>query len=275
MSNVFNMEPEKKITIESGVELTYYELGENNEEVLIVGQWYYNTFMDWLRALAKDFHVYAIVLRGDGPVDQFAEDGLPYWEKQWGEDIYRFSKAIGVSKFIYGGKCHGSFPSWYLAKEHKDSLKAIIASSWVPNRAPVLAQKAAVWGKAITEDRRGAISTSTRFEENVDLKLLEMETIDANAMIAMKHMQPLSGLAGTEEIYDYLSSIEIPVMVTAGYDDPLMDIPTLVEICNHIKKCKVVLYPGERHFYEMDIPERLASEWGAFAKQVSNGEFSK
>lgn len=269
----FQMEPEKKIMIEGGVEITYYELGAENEEVLIVGQWYYYTFMDWLRALAKDLHVYAIVLRGDGPVDQIAPDGNPYWEKQWGEDIVRFAKAIGLEKFIYGGKCHGSFPGWYLVKEHKDMLKAFIASSWVPNRAPIMGQKAIAWRDSIIADRAATIATSTRFEENVQLKLEEMDTIDASKMLTAPNSQPLNQCKDIEEIYEYLSALELPIMVTAGYDDPLMDIPTLVEVCNHIPKAKVVLYPGERHFYEMDIPERLASEWTGFIHQVLNGEF--
>ena len=271
----FNMEPEKKIVVEGGAELTYYELGTENEEPLIVGQWYYNTMMPFLRCLAKDFHVYALILRGDGPVDQYTESGEPYWEKQWVEDIYRFAQALNVGKFFYAGKCHGSFPGWRLVKDHGDILKGFIASSWVPNKAPILGQKAIAWRDNIIADRAGTIATSIRFEENVRLKVEEMDTIDASKMLGLTTSQPLNQLKSPDEITEFLSGLTLPIMVTAGYDDPLMDIPTLVSICQNLPKAKVVLYPFERHFYEMDVPEKLASEWADFAKQVLNDLYVK
>ena len=56
----------ESIMLENGVELTYCELGEQNEEVLITGAFYFHTVMPVVELLAERYHVYGVVMRFDG-----------------------------------------------------------------------------------------------------------------------------------------------------------------------------------------------------------------
>lgn len=74
------------------------------------------------KGLAQRYHVYAVVMRFSGPAEHKNEDGSLHWGKQWGQDIYDFAKQLGVKRFHYMGKCHGTIPGWWLAKNHPEVL---------------------------------------------------------------------------------------------------------------------------------------------------------
>ena len=106
--------PAKSIILPNGAEITYAERGEQHEVVAICGAFYHNTFMPVVEGLAQRYHVYAVVMRFDGVTDQKNPDGTTHWGNQWGKDIYDFAQALGIQKFHYIGKCHGTIPGWYL-----------------------------------------------------------------------------------------------------------------------------------------------------------------
>ena len=83
----------KSIVLDNGVELTYCELGEQNEEVLVTGAFYFHTVMPVVELLAERYHVYGVVMRFDGDTDELDPDGSTNWTRQWGADVYRFAKA--------------------------------------------------------------------------------------------------------------------------------------------------------------------------------------
>jgi len=46
--------------------------------------------MPVVEELAKRFHVYALIMRFDGPTDEINADGTTNWARQWGKDLYDF-----------------------------------------------------------------------------------------------------------------------------------------------------------------------------------------
>lgn len=112
----------KSLVLDNGAEITYCELGTQNEEVLVSGAFFFHTFMPVMEILAQRYHVFGIVMRFDGPADIFDTDGGVHWTRQWGKNVYDFVVKMGIKKFHYFGKCHGTVPGWYLFKNHPEML---------------------------------------------------------------------------------------------------------------------------------------------------------
>ena len=106
----------KSIVLDNGVELTYCELGEEHEEVVLSAAFYHHTWYPVLEGLAERYHVYGIVMRIDGEKEhpdqftQYLDNGEVDWPNQWGEDVYNFSQKLGLTRFHYVGKCHSTQP---------------------------------------------------------------------------------------------------------------------------------------------------------------------
>ena len=86
----------KSLVLDNGVELTYCERGEEHEEVMVVGAFYFHTFMPVAELMARRYHVYGVVMRFDGPADELEPDGTTHWGCQWGKDIYDFAVKMGI-----------------------------------------------------------------------------------------------------------------------------------------------------------------------------------
>ena len=115
----------KSLILDNGIEVTYCERGEQNSEIVLCGGFFFYTFMPMIEKLAEKFHVYGIVMRFDGKADELNSDGSTNWSRQWGSDVYNFAKKLNLPKFHYLGKCHGSVPGWYIAKNHPECLKSL------------------------------------------------------------------------------------------------------------------------------------------------------
>jgi len=93
----------KGLILDNGIELTYCERGEQNQEVMICGAFYFHTLMPTVELLAERYHVYGIVMRFDGKTTELEPDGTTHWGKQWGKDVYDFACKMGIKQFHYFG----------------------------------------------------------------------------------------------------------------------------------------------------------------------------
>lgn len=89
--------------------------------------------MPVVEELAKRFHVYALIMRFNGPTDELNADGTTNWARQWGKDLYDFCVKKGLKKFIHFGKCHGTIPGWFLVKEHPEMLDCFASFYLLPH----------------------------------------------------------------------------------------------------------------------------------------------
>jgi pimeloyl-ACP methyl ester carboxylesterase len=270
------MVTELKMVLGNGVELAYEEHGRGNKETIIMGQFYYGTFQRWLDCLAEQFHVYAMKMRFDGKATHIAEDGKINWAEQWGDDVYEFSRALGLSKFIYLGKCHGSIPGWYLVDKHPEVLKAFVIGSLLPaNRIPKPPNPVMImWGQALANGTpdvlRAGLKQLLRRPETIEPKLQEILSADGKKIAGtMGYGNPLTHLKTNEQLADWYSKIKLPVLLIYGTEDPGLDDEMLMLATKTVPGMKLVMFQGERHFYEMDIPEKLADEIKLFIAQVN------
>lgn len=253
----------KSIVLPNGVELTYCERGEQNKEVILSGAFYFHTFMPVLECLAEKYHVYGIVMRFDGNTDQLNADGSVNWARQWGSDVLGFADQMGIKKFHYVGKCHGTVPGWYIVKNRPEALETFASFFLAPH---VKKQNSHRWfdllqGNDATEMMRAAMKKP----EGVKAKMAEMAAIGNN----VSNPAVPEYAASSERIWDSkeeceaaLKNLTVPVGYLFGTEDPLFDdyFDSNMFAIRNTKGARTVILGGERHLMELDCPDRVAAE---------------
>ena len=229
--------------------------------------------MPVVEGLAKRYHVYAIVMRFDGKTDCLNDDGTTHWAKQWGKDIYDFSQEMGIERFHYIGKCHGTIPGWWLFKEHPEVLIDFSAFFLGPHTLPSNSNK---WTELLT---------SGNMKEMMAVAMKNVESGLKKKMEEMKCIGPNAGGEATmkyggypEMIWDNdiktmeedLRNATVPIGYLFGSDDPLfrdhydsnMRLPFIT------KNCHFTILNGEKHLMELDCPERIVDEAFFFIDQA-------
>ena len=262
----------KSLVLDNGVELTYCERGEQNKEVLLTGAFYFHTVMPVVEYLAERYHVYGIVMRFNGPTDQLNADGSTHWGKQWGKDIYDFSQKMGIDKFHYFGKCHGTIPGWWLFKNHPETLIDFCSFFMAPH---LKGQSANTWFELMKgNDTSMMMAAAMRnVETGLPKKMEEMKSIGNSASSPAVPQYA----AAPEKLWDSLEECEhdllnatVPVGYVFGAEDPLMNdyYDSNMYIWKVTKGCHFTILNGEKHLMELDTPRRVADETLAFIDQA-------
>lgn len=264
----------KSVVLKNGIEITYCEFGEENKEIMVMGEFYFHSFIPMMEELAKRYHVYGVVMssRDASQCTEFADDGEINWPYQWGKDIYDFAQEMNLGKFIYVGKCHGSVPGWYLMEQHPEVLNAFIPISLPPmdrNPKPLSPERLESL-RLQREDPRTWVAGMVRKPENIEVKLKEMRTINVGGVMAAKHRMPLEAFKTNDDLFTFFENIQVPMMYMSGTDDEGFKngYEMISKMAILIPGIKVVLYYGERHFIEMDIPKKLADDIFLFLDQI-------
>lgn len=258
----------KSITLSSGLEITYCEFGEENSEIVVAGAFYFHTFTPVLEELAKKYHVYGVVMRITGEGTEFNADGSINWGRQWGKEIYEFVQAMNIKKFHYVGKCHGANPGWYFIKEHPEMLDTFTSFYMAPHLCP---RNSMQWIEVPKElGPMGLLQRSIRKQENVPLKLAEVQTLSVNGGPEAGEASGAGSYGDApelmwnslEECEQTLVNIKTPVLFVFGTDDILFHdyYDSNLKAIQTVPNAKTVILQGERHLMEMDCPDRMASE---------------
>lgn len=260
----------KSITLDSGLELTYCEFGEEHEEIVLSGAFYFHTFTPVLEELAKRYHVYGVVMRMSGPATEFDKDGSINWTRQWGEDLYQFCKAMNIKKFHYVGKCHGTNPGWFMIKEHPEMLETFSSFYLAPH---LCKRNSDMWHEIPKKEGQMAfVRLSMRKQERIPVKLAEVKTLGPEftspeaaknkANIEIHAESPQLVWDSPEECEEGLKNVHTPVMFVFGTDDILFHdyFDSNIKAMEIVPGARTVLLQGERHLMEMDCPDRMASE---------------
>lgn len=263
----------KGLTLDSGVELTYCERGEGNDEIIVCGEFAFHTFMPMIELLAERYHVYGVVMRFDGKATEVNDDGSTNWSRQWGSDVYNFARALNLPKFHYVGKCHGSIPGWYIAKNHPECLKSFASFFLAPHTKAPNSNK---WFDLLkTHGPMEMLKSAMRKPETgLQAKVAEMSAfgkIDASIIPKYAANFAQNIWASTEECIDTLANMEVPVEYLFGTDDLFFQdhLDSNVFAMLNTKGSRSVILSGERHFMEIDCPERIASEVFTFIDEAA------
>ena len=250
----------KKITLDNGVTIPYCEFGEENEKVIVTGAIYFITFNEFLKELAKKYHVYGFIMRLDGDGEEKNPDGSINWTRQWGKDIYDATQKLGIDKFNYVGKCHGVMPGWYMVKEHPEVLTSMSSISASLHACP---QDSDEWTeRQKTDGPKFALATMKK-KENFPKKVAEAQTVGNTGFQGAQAVSDMAKYGShAEEVFygDYeavkafLPTIKTPVLHLFASEDLLYyDFKTSNEYAMyHVPGGRFVMLQGERHLMEMD-----------------------
>lgn len=269
----------KKVTLDSGTVLPYCEFGEENEEVIVTGAVYFITFNEYLKALAKKYHVYGFIMRigEDGTETEKNPDGSVNWTRQWGKEVYEATQKLGLSQFHFVGKCHGVMPGWYMAAEHPEVLSSIVSISSSLHCAP---RDDSQWSKRQKEDGPKFALAMMNKKANLVKKAAEAKTVGntgfqgEGALAAMAKYGEESEqvfYGDYEKCKELLGKIKFPICYIFAQNDLLYyDWKTAHEYAMYHSagKYKFVMLGGEVHLMEMDMPVKLASETLYFLEQT-------
>ena len=254
----------KSLGLDSGIELTYCERGEKNSEVIISGAFYFHTLMPVIDKLAEKYHVYGVVMRFDGKSDDLNADGTTNWTRQWGSDIYNFAKKLGIEKFHYFGKCHGTVPGWYLVKNHPDMLKTFASFFLAPHTKPANGNS---WFDLMNGNDTAAMMRAAlrKPEEGIKAKMAEMNSL-GNIDLGNVPLYAVDFAkfiwATPEDCVETLKNAATPICYLFGTEDPLFadHYDSNIFAIMNTKNARTVILGGERHLMEIDCPERIANE---------------
>lgn len=209
------MESIKQIKI-GPVTLAYVQEGEGKPVVLVHGNGEdHRLFRTEIPQLVEaGYRVYAPDSRGHGQ----SSPVQAYHYAEMAEDVYQFIRALGLEKPAYYGHSDGGIIGLLLALNHPDALgiMAISGTNLMPEGIDA----------SFLEETR-------RWHEKEPNPLLEL-------MLTEPHIEPES-----------LSTIEIPVLVTAGENDLILREET-ERIAAHLPQGEMRIVPGADHGSYLD-----------------------
>lgn len=256
----------KSIVLDDGTELTYCELGAEHDEVVISGAFYFHTFMPVLEGLAKRYHVYGVVMRGTGDTTERMDDGTVNWDRQWGKDVYDFACKMGIGRFHYVGKCHGTNPGWYLVKEHPEMLIDFCSFYMAPHLLP---RNSNQWMDTVRSEGTSALmAKAMRHQERIPLKVAEIQALGPEGAKSLPP-ETQTQADSPEKIWDSLddcrktlANCPVPVLYLFGTEDIVFQdhFDATIEAMKVTKGARTVFLQGERHLLEMDCPQRMVDE---------------
>ena len=262
----------KSLMLDNAIEVTYCERGEQNSEVLITGAFYFHTVMPVVEGLAKRYHVYGIVMRISGDSDYKNPDGSIHWGNTWGNEIYEFARKMGIQRFHYWGKCHGTAPGWWLVKNHPEMLIDFGSFYMAPHLKP---QNSNVWFN--TQHHKGPwalMSVAMRKKSGVFKKMLELASLGSARKDmdggALKYAFPETLWDNLEECEKDMRKVNVPVYFMFGSEDVLFHdhYDSNMYAKEIVPGCKFKVLEGERHLMELDNPKRVVSEELEFIDEV-------
>lgn len=262
----------KGLILDNGIELTYCERGEQNQEVMLCGAFYFHTLMPVVEYLAERYHVYGIVMRFDGKTTELEADGTTHWGRQWGKDMYDFACKMGIKQFHYFGKCHGTIPGWWLFKNHPEMLIDFCSFFMAPH---LKGQNANTWFELMdgTDTSKMMHAALRKPEEGLPKKMAEMTAIGnntSNPAVPKYAAAPERLWDSVEECEEALKNATVPVGYVFGSEDPLMTdyFESNMYIWKVTRGCHFTILNGEKHLMELDTPRRVADEVLSFIDQA-------
>ncbi|MBQ9066906.1 MAG: hypothetical protein IJ133_05215 [Clostridia bacterium] len=268
----------KKVTLDNGTIIPYCEFGEENEEVIVTGAVYFITVNEFLKELAKKYHVYGFIMRieENGTETEKNEDGSINWLRQWGLEIYESARKLGLNQYHYLGKCHGAMPGWYIAAEHPEALISLTSISASFHCSP---QDQDQWTERQKTDGPKFALNAMRKKSNLPKKAAEAKTVGNTGFQGEGALAAMAKYGShSEEVFfgdydkckEFYDNLKLPICYIFAVDDLLYyDFQTSNEyVLYHTNRGKFVMLDNERHLMEMDIPKKLAAECLFFLEET-------
>ena len=253
----------------NNVKINYVEQGEGDEVIIFV-HGYSGALGNWksvLELLPKEYHAYALDLRGHGQSDNPGS----YQFTEIIEDIYAFSQELEIEKFTYVGHSLGGKIGYKFALEHSDVLKAIFliapapAHDFIPieQRAAFLDQMMMVFTSP--EVLRGFIAED--FVVPPSEKDMNEFINDVMAADPAAKKESATWWIGTN-LEPQLKDIKVPTFILAGAKDRLpLDLER--RYANAINGCLFKVLENNGHMIPWEDPQKVVDLLTSFIGDVT------
>jgi 3-oxoadipate enol-lactonase len=254
----------------NNVKLNYIEQSAGDETVVFVhgmggavGNW-----RGVLKQLPKEYHAFALDLRGHGQSDKPGS----YQLTQFVEDIYAFSRELGIGRFIYVGHSMGGKIGYQFAADHQDVLKALVLAC--PSPVGVMLPPDQITAMAdqvktafVSPDTlRGFLELATNLHnEEVLNEVVSDAMLVGPDVVSEEFVSYVSA-----DLVPQLEDIKVPTLIVAGAKDTIpLDLQRLA--ANGIKGCRFEVFEDNGHFLPQESPQKFVDLLTSFITEVSNG----
>ncbi len=226
------------------------------------------TYGELLDALAKDFTVYALDLRGHGGSAKATGWSLP----QVADDVAAFVRTLELRHALYVGHSIGGFTGMFCAVRHPGIFAAMA----------LIATASAEGGKH-TPPEVGQMYTE--HEANADFlkgALTSMYVRDADpsghvaaAMLVDREVHRTFFAEYPDRvIIDQVGTIDVPVLALNGALDNVVPLVTQHVTAMSIPNCKEIVFTTEGHMLPLEAPLIVAREIVSFWRYDRDETFS-
>ena len=262
--------------VSEGVHIHYEEFGTGDRYVIC-------TMIDYpryssIRELSKlGYHVFLLTNRGFGKSDHSAVDYGSGWWDIWAQDVITFADKMNIQKFVYAGDSHGAGTGWHLCWKHQDRLDAFVGivpgpynldEGFVSYRTRILRGEK-VKPMEIPPETFHDPAVTRRVRQDQEYSAEERKDHQSPEEKALDYKRPLIALENEENTKAFLKSIQIPVLIIGGTEDPISRPDLMLRAVECIPHSKLILYSGFSHNEPwMVFVEEVSSEIAYFLDNV-------
>jgi len=264
----------------NNVKINYIEQGAGDEAVIFVhgltgaiGNW-----REVFERLPKEYHAYALDQRGHGQ----SEKPGSYQLTELAEDIYAFSRELGIGRFTYVGHSMGGTLGLRFALDHPDVLKASVLVAHFPvhewmtpdMQAPLLdmtgsddypsAMKSMFASPEMIRGTVGQMFATPPSEELMNEVIEDAMATDPAAIGDCFAWMLSSGLEPR------LGDIRVPTLIVAGAKD-MTPVDAVRRDASGIKGCRFEVFEESGHILPIESPQKFVDLLTSFIKDVSKG----
>jgi pimeloyl-ACP methyl ester carboxylesterase len=259
----------KRVALSTGVELQYLEQGSPRGEPVIFIHGYtdsHHSFDLNLPHFPRDFHVYALDLRGHG---DSSKPACCYTQRDFARDVVAFMDAVGIGRANLVGHSMGSFVAHRVAVDFPWRLKRLVLIGSAPKVAgnPAAAElKAAVdtLSDPIDPEFVLAFQASTFFRP-IPESFLETSVSESLKVPASVWQQALDGLIADDHSAR-LGRVTAPTLILYGDQDVFFSVEDQRALAAAIPRSKLVVYEQVGHGTHVEAPTRTVADVARFLR---------
>jgi len=249
----------------NNVRINYIEQGEGDKVIVFV-HGYCGALGNWskvLERLPKAYHAYALDQRGHGQ----SEKAGSYQLTEMAEDIYVFSRQLGIGQFIYVGHSLGGKIGYQFALDHPEVLKAMVLAAPAPAHDFIPPDQRAGFLDMVTSAFGSPEGMRVFFGQTANPpseELLNELINDAMATDPAARQECAVWWISTN-LEPQLGDIKVPTLIMAGAKD---DLPVDWErrYADAIDGCRFELFENIGHFIPMESPQKFIDLLTSFIK---------
>ena len=251
----------------NNTKINYIEQGTGDEAIVFV-HGYSGSLGDWrhtLELLPKEYHAHALDQRGHGQ----SEKPGSYKLAEVVEDIYAFSRELGLGRFVYVGHSLGGKIGYRFALDHPEVLKAMVLAAPSPAHDFIPPDQRTGFIEMITSAFSSPEGVQTFFKQTSNPPGEEVLNELMNGFMTADPVAKEECAVWwiSTNLEDRLGEIRIPTLIVAGAKD---DLPVEWEkrYADKIKGCRFEVFEDSGHFIPQESPQRFVDLLTGFIEEV-------